>query len=630
MASKENIYSSIQNLYNMDKTTWQEVLAEFYNLIYDTQLKFEQVETKFTLLLGEEVTKQIKEMYEDGLLGELINETLLKDINNKVDNFKNEINEQLEHNTKKNINILTPELYGAIGNGENDDTEAIQEMFNNAKCGQKIKFKSNTKYLISKTIKVPKNVEVDGCGCFIMIDDSMVGLYAFKLGVIMNNNTLDTMMVQNEFKNFNIQHYGKPDGKYYHGINVIQQCKITNIYTWGLDRTICVDSNYIDVVTIDGINIWGKWGDNYAIDTGFLGDCRKVTNVHFLHETSSFNLLKIGDGHNTCRVEGIINGNIYVGKSMCELSNIHTEFGNITFNGSNATLKNLFILVPSDRASIVINDYSNISLENCMFNYYEGREYTPSSNYYDIEFEDVSLSNLSVKNCFKNMLPSSDIKFRVTNGINIKNCNDFNNNALGNSISSIVKANRVISSIQPYLRSNNSNDYIKAIYEDSNFKWNKASGTYYYKCCLVYDETRKIGDTNKSNELSKELTLNSGSSLIHMNGVPTSNIKLYRGTTSNSYSECVTLAPFTNKIYDRGTYANGCIWENRTSGVIDTYFKVYMYEKHQNGNVTVQATTTPTVGVWKDGDRIIQAVPKPGAIKGWIYNGTSWISEGTY
>ena len=37
MASKESIYSSIQNLYNMDKNTWQEVLAELYNLVYQCQ-----------------------------------------------------------------------------------------------------------------------------------------------------------------------------------------------------------------------------------------------------------------------------------------------------------------------------------------------------------------------------------------------------------------------------------------------------------------------------------------------------------------------------------------------------------------------------------------------------------------
>ena len=51
MTSKENIYSSIQNLYNMDKTTWQEVLAEMYNLIYKCQDTCENLNNTINLML---------------------------------------------------------------------------------------------------------------------------------------------------------------------------------------------------------------------------------------------------------------------------------------------------------------------------------------------------------------------------------------------------------------------------------------------------------------------------------------------------------------------------------------------------------------------------------------------------
>lgn len=115
MASNENIYNSIQNIYNMDKTTWQEVLAELYNLVADVNIKFEAIESRLTLLLDEELTEALKKMYDDGSLGELFNDTLLQDINKKiddfkieVDNFKVEVTEQLdtvdnEVNTLKNL-----------------------------------------------------------------------------------------------------------------------------------------------------------------------------------------------------------------------------------------------------------------------------------------------------------------------------------------------------------------------------------------------------------------------------------------------------------------------------------------------------------------------------------------------
>ena len=90
-----NIYNAIQNLYNMDKTTWQEVLAELYNLVSKIDNKFDLFELKFGSLLGEQVTKEIKKMYDNGSLASLINDRLLKDINKKVDTVKTEVSEQL-------------------------------------------------------------------------------------------------------------------------------------------------------------------------------------------------------------------------------------------------------------------------------------------------------------------------------------------------------------------------------------------------------------------------------------------------------------------------------------------------------------------------------------------------------
>ena len=96
----ENIYNAIQNVYNMDKTTWQEVLAELYNLFSNVENKFDLFEDKFGMLLGEEVTRELKKMYNDGSLALLINDVLLKDINTKVDAFKTDVSEQLD--TKAN------------------------------------------------------------------------------------------------------------------------------------------------------------------------------------------------------------------------------------------------------------------------------------------------------------------------------------------------------------------------------------------------------------------------------------------------------------------------------------------------------------------------------------------------
>ena len=101
-----NIYNAIQNLYNMDKTTWQEVLAELYNLVSKSENKFDLFEVKFGSLLGEQVTRELKKMYDNGTLASLINDMLLKDINKKVDTFISEVSEQLEHIESEKANDI--------------------------------------------------------------------------------------------------------------------------------------------------------------------------------------------------------------------------------------------------------------------------------------------------------------------------------------------------------------------------------------------------------------------------------------------------------------------------------------------------------------------------------------------
>ena len=117
-----NIYNAIQNLYNMDKTTWQEVLAELYNLVANIENKFDLFENKFGSLLGKEVTRELKKMYDDGSLPSLINDKLLKDINTKVDVFKTNVSKQLDNKANKNQVIIKGQ--GSL-NDFNEETRAV-------------------------------------------------------------------------------------------------------------------------------------------------------------------------------------------------------------------------------------------------------------------------------------------------------------------------------------------------------------------------------------------------------------------------------------------------------------------------------------------------------------------------
>lgn len=111
---KRNIYNAIQNLYNMDFTTWQEVLAMMYNLVADVEQKVEKLETRFTLLLGKEVTEAIKKMHESGELAEIINQEIFSDLNNKIDAIKvsilNTLNDEIARIDKELEKVLKNQI----------------------------------------------------------------------------------------------------------------------------------------------------------------------------------------------------------------------------------------------------------------------------------------------------------------------------------------------------------------------------------------------------------------------------------------------------------------------------------------------------------------------------------------
>ena len=97
-----------------------------YNLVSNVENKFDLFETKFGMLLGKEVTIELKKMYDDGSLASLINDVLLKDINTKVDGFKTEVDgfktEVSEQFDTIANNILK---YGGNYNGVNSNDNAF-------------------------------------------------------------------------------------------------------------------------------------------------------------------------------------------------------------------------------------------------------------------------------------------------------------------------------------------------------------------------------------------------------------------------------------------------------------------------------------------------------------------------
>lgn len=215
---KKNIYNAIQNLYNMDFTTWQEVLAMLYNLVADVEQKFEKLEEKFTLMLGKEVTEAIKKMHESGELAEIINQEIFSDLNNKIDEEIGKINEEVDSMKY----YATPEMFGAKGDGVTDDSDILQKIID------------NTGILIGNPHKTYK--------ANIRITKSYT--------TIKNLNLKGTITFANDLRFINIEHCNINAESNEYGIyaeaNVtklyIDDCYINNASICGLYLTDCWDS----------------------------------------------------------------------------------------------------------------------------------------------------------------------------------------------------------------------------------------------------------------------------------------------------------------------------------------------------------------------------------------------------
>lgn len=90
---KDNIYNAIHNLYNGDKTTWEEVLGNLYNIIADMQQKNNNLNERFELLLNNQFEELTKVLINDGTLETIIKNTVFSSLYLKIDKLENKINE---------------------------------------------------------------------------------------------------------------------------------------------------------------------------------------------------------------------------------------------------------------------------------------------------------------------------------------------------------------------------------------------------------------------------------------------------------------------------------------------------------------------------------------------------------
>ena len=353
----ENIYNAIQNLYNMDKTTWQEVLAELYNLVSDIEQKFENFKQRLELMLGKEVTEVINKMYLDGTLASIINEEIFSDLNNKIGKVKSDItialtnevnrinnkiesvNEQLDNKASKKDYCINIKDYGVKGGNENaiNDTEKIKVAIDNARSSFKPLYVPKGDYYINSQLDF-YNIPIvygDGTSASRLICNSP--LEKFIVNINMSRWQLKDIQLDGGGNavycidtTFN-QHNGPSLNVLYKNVLVRNYKKLgwladNNNDVWWENVVIIEPKDKTS--SLGALQVYGSGGSNQFINCNFLDDVFIGGQYNSFVNSVVEGITVNGLGFNTYKIEGSYlfpstkNKCIFYLPEKCELASV--------------------------------------------------------------------------------------------------------------------------------------------------------------------------------------------------------------------------------------------------------------------------------------------------------------------
>lgn len=154
-------------------------------------------------------------------------------------------------------NYVTPEMFGAKGNGSADDTTAIQNSINEAALnGFPLYFAKKT-YKVTNTLSIPSRIDIIGNSCFIngTVDDAPVIRYATTAEI--RNSSISSIGVRN---------YGTGDAleirsDYSFVTCLIRECSFYAASGWCLRLNEKFSHSKVQLCTFSGNGIYAECGD---------------------------------------------------------------------------------------------------------------------------------------------------------------------------------------------------------------------------------------------------------------------------------------------------------------------------------------------------------------------------------
>ena len=580
------------------------------------------VDNYFTNLdVQNEINNKLDEMASDGTLENIINQEIFGELNLKIDT--------LEKNSNKNIKVVSS--YGAIGDGISDDSEAIQNCFNDCVAGDTIVFDSLKKYKISKTIFIKPGITMDfNFSSIIPAQGNYINNYMFSI------NSSDVQNWDNPYFSSTTNIYNfKAENE-----NLIENLKIfyapcplyvKRFFASDFWQLINSGSYYIDNYNLNDFFIQDHHGDEYAIFKS-QGDGNIFNTIHIVKykENSNLNSIQVGSCAGMI-LNNIINGNLYFFNSRnVSINNSHFEKGILKITNSFVEINNSYFWSKPDENNIELIDEQtnyggdinyNITLTNCIFRlrYADYTYINPPKEINITRFNGL----LKLINCYRQTeLYSSPYNYSNLFGISVQG--KFSVILAKYDITEIfnqklLNKNYIISNNTTKLLLNTSN------ITDNKTNWNAEIKTYYYNLAIILDDKRKLGINNGTEVSFTPADIKKLAQLFISNEclkVPI--LRIYRGTVPGKYTQFVDIpCPSSKILIDTGGEIGGYAWQNISETTIPeiTRCTSILYTNFQN--IVAYAFNKPTIGVFTKLDIILdQNITSNNG--GYLYNGSEW------
>lgn len=551
------------------------------------------------------------------------------------------------------ILVYTKEInqmqFGCFGDGNNDDTEAIQALFtycynNNVKD---INFVSNKIHKISSTINITAsnsststtNINYKSAlDIHINFANCKFNCYS---GTYTNNTFINLSGTSGTgiyyINNLLAQNFDKINNLIllYTNTHLVANY-INSIYFY---QTIVTGTNYIDVFKLTNVRIDAPLGQNYMILKNGNGDQVEIESCSYINysDTSNHNFIQLrycASG----KIKNCLQGGILL--TVCDnitIENCHFEIAPIILNNSQCVINNCqFWKSNMPDFCIQLQDYNSqkvtainkpVTVKNCEFIL----DYAKSSfntETYDIDSSQFSGLILLENNIRKTQASGSNIEYTVCSGINIKKANDVIMYTIDNTC--IIENDNIISNTRMIPETTDQNGYFNLINVQTSKapmpSWQISSGTYYYNVYYIFDDVRKLGLGR--NNISKNISISNVAQVIRLNlqnNYMPAICRIYRGTAQTNMINYVDVPFVQNRVlYDNGNSINGYIWKQTSETTMPQLNYCWGYQKINETNIIAYCSGIPSEGIWQNGDIVYNVGTSQNNTLGWIYLNNSW------